>query len=361
MSERWFVRVEGKEYGPVGITTLREWQADGRLIAQNYLRRQGETAWMRASENMLLFSPEEPTVAPADPLAVQRTLPGIIRETFRIYGQGFPQFFALALLVAIPSFGINLSLAFVQVRAGQPMTPTARIAIGVVLAMLALLLVAWPIFIGGLQFAVAEISAGRPIKLGEVLRRARSFWLRVVRVGLFVYGSFLFWTALPLLAVLLVAARPSVISFFVAVFALVFQVYMAGRLFINFMFWQQTVTLGGLEGAEALRESKELARSGTRLPRWQRPLYRGAILASLWLGVFLLCSAAVELPFLMWRLRGMTSLEEAVAMMQALVNSPAPDRLTIVSYALSTLVHAFLRPLLGIAFVVLYFDAKSRR
>jgi hypothetical protein len=33
--------------------------------------------------------------------------------------------------------------------------------------------------------------------------------------------------------------------------------------------------------------------------------------------------------------------------------------MTIVSYALSSLVQTALRPLLGIAFVLLYFDAKS--
>jgi hypothetical protein len=33
--------------------------------------------------------------------------------------------------------------------------------------------------------------------------------------------------------------------------------------------------------------------------------------------------------------------------------------MTIATYALSSLVHAVLRPLLGIAFVVLYFDAKA--
>ena len=31
----------------------------------------------------------------------------------------------------------------------------------------------------------------------------------------------------------------------------------------------------------------------------------------------------------------------------------------IASYAFSSLIHALLRPLLGIAFVILYFDAKS--
>ena len=135
---------------------------------------------------------------------------------------------------------------------------------------------------------------------------------------------------------------------------------MAGRLFINFMFWQQSSTLGELEGAEALRESRDLARSRKEAPRLDRPLYRGAIIASLWVVVLLVFSAAIELPFMVARLQGITSFEQAYAMMQSLANAPAPDGMTIATYVLSSLVHAALRPLLGIAFVLLYFDARAR-
>jgi hypothetical protein len=45
---------------------------------------------------------------------------------------------------------------------------------------------------------------------------------------------------------------------------------------------------------------------------------------------------------------------------QALANASAPDALTIATYVLSTLVHALLAPIIGIAFVLLYFDAKAR-
>jgi len=39
MSDEWFVRVQGKEYGPVSTETLREWKGEGRLIRENELRR----------------------------------------------------------------------------------------------------------------------------------------------------------------------------------------------------------------------------------------------------------------------------------------------------------------------------------
>jgi hypothetical protein len=171
----------------------------------------------------------------------------------------------------------------------------------------------------------------------------------------------MFWIALPLVAVLALAASPSVIGMLVALLALAFQVYMFGRLFINFMFWQQSCALGGLEGVEALRDSKELARSRTEERRWQRPLYRGAMLASLWVLVVIGLAFAVEVPFLMWRLRGITDVDQGMAMIQALVRAPRPDAITLTTYVLSSVLNAVFRPLLGIAFVILYFDAKANR
>jgi hypothetical protein len=64
MGERWYVRVLDKEYGPVNAQTLREWKADGRLIAENELRRVGDREWTRAGDHALVF-PDE-TAATAD-------------------------------------------------------------------------------------------------------------------------------------------------------------------------------------------------------------------------------------------------------------------------------------------------------
>src|SRR6202008_1681335 len=38
MTEEWIVRVQGKEYGPADIETLREWKREGRLLPENEAR-----------------------------------------------------------------------------------------------------------------------------------------------------------------------------------------------------------------------------------------------------------------------------------------------------------------------------------
>jgi hypothetical protein len=362
MSDEWFVRVHDKEYGPVDLDELLEWKAEGRLIADNPVRRAGDADWIPAAAIPQLFPPPLPQDGTdrRDPVH-RRTFGEIIADTVRIYAKGFPQFLGLALMVAIPWTGLKLSLAFAQMPEGEPLAGTGRNAAAVAIVMLVALLAVWPIFVGGIQLATADLAARRAIRLSDILRRAASLWPRIARLAMFVYGAFMFWIGLPLVALLALAGSPSQISALLGVLVLAFLVYMFGRLFINFMFWQQSAALGGLEGVEALRDSKELARSRTEAPRWQRPLYRGAMLASIWVLIVIALGVAVELPFLMWRLRGITEVEQAVAVMQALVRAPRPDAITIATYVLSSLVNAIFRPLLGIAFVVLYFDAKAKR
>lgn len=362
MAEEWFVRVEGKQYGPVDLDALQEWKTEGRFIPQNYVRRDGESSWVLASTIPELFP--DLTSDSSEPLAPDhtRTLGEIFAQTLRVYGKGFLVFFALSLLVALPSLGFQLSFAYVHYPAeGGLLTTTTRVASAIAVVMFGLALIAWPIFLGGLQFAAGEITAGRPVRLADILRRAINFWPRIARLCLFVYGSYIFWTALPVLLILTLASTPSLASISIALLALAFQVYMAGKLFINFMFWQQSCTLGGLDAVESLRESKELARSRAGAPFWQRPLYRGAFIASVWLVILIMVSVTVELPFMAARLQGITNFEQALAVVKALSEAPAPDLMTILTNILSTLVHAVLRPLLGIAFVLLYFDAKSTR
>lgn len=355
MSDEWIVRVEGREFGPVDLDTLEEWRAEGRLIPTNEIRRENSETWQLARDVPELFPP----VAVAAVAVPARSLPAIIVETFRIYARAFPQFFLLALVVAIPSFAMQVSFAFIDVSENAVVTSQSKIASAVAVVAMVLLLVGWPVFLGGLQFGAAEIIAGRRFGIREVLRRAVSFWPRLARLSAIVYASYIFWTLIPVLAILALASGGANLLFLLlALLILAFQVYMAGRLFVNFMFWQQTSTIGGLEGVEALRESKDLARSGSALPRLRRPLYLGAILASIWLLLLLAFSSAAELPFMMVRMQSVTNLQDALALLQSLRNTPVPDALTIGSYALSSLVHAALRPLLGISFVVLYFEAK---
>ncbi len=363
MGDEWFVRVDGKEYGPVDLDTLREWQREGRLIPENELRAAGSTDWMKATQLVELFevAPAPGEIAPHDQLRRRRSIGQLIGDAFGIYRRGFLQFFGLALLVAVPSFAMQVAFAFVHTNENGTITPESKLPATLAVVMLAMMLLAWPVFVAGLQFATADLLAGQAPRFSDLWRRAIGLWPRVAKLSMFVYGSFIFWTALPLIAVLAIAANgPSVMSLLLAMFALAVQVYMAGRLFVNFLFWQQSAALADLERIEALRDSKELARSRPDAPMLDRPLYRGALLASLWLLVLLAMSAAVELPFLFVRLQGVATLPEMVTLLQKLMNAPVPDALTIATYACSSLAHAALRPLLGIVFVLLYFDAKAR-
>ena len=362
MGDEWFVRVHGKEYGPVDLDTLREWRHEGRLIPENELRAADATDWIKAHQLPELFESEQPTTSNEHDVLIQRRgLGQIVGDAIAIYWRGFATLFSLALLVAVPSFGMQLSFAYVKRAEGGGITPESilpAIAAGI---LLILVLAAWPLFIAGLQFATADLLAGRKVRFADLVRRAAASWPRIARLSLAVYGSYIFWTALPLFVILaIVGSGPSMLSLLLALFALAIQVYMAGRLFINFLFWQQSATLGGLDGVEALRDSRDLARSRPDAPSLERPMYRGALLASLWLLILLVTSAAVELPFLFARIWGITSVEQATAIMQNLLNAPAPDALTIATYVCSSLAHALLRPLLAITFVLLYFDAKAR-
>lgn len=360
MSDQWFVRVQGKEYGPVDLDTLREWQTDGRVIPQNEVRC-ADGSWIFAGAVPELFPPPPLPLRDAQYLRPRR-FREILTDTFRLYARGFPQFFALGLLVGMPALGFQISMMFIGTGgSAESVTLASRVAAGGVALCLLMLIALWPLYLAAMQLAVADLTAGRVIRTANLLRRARERWRLVAKLCLFVYGSFMFWTALPLLAVGLVASSPSLPSVLLALFALAFQVYMVGRLFINFMFWQQTAVIESGEGVEALRASQELARSG-RTDSWtERPLYRGAALASLWLVVLVATALALELPVLLWRLRGAGSIDGAVDLMDTLVKNPPADLVNVVSYIVSSLANAALHPLLGIAFVLLYFDAKARQ
>jgi hypothetical protein len=110
----------------------------------------------------------------------------------------------------------------------------------------------------------------------------------------------------------------------------------------------------------ALRESKELARCVPDAPRLDRPLYRGAIIASLWVLLLLFLLIGVQFPITLIRVGGVENPEQALALMQSLSQAKTPDALMIASDVVSALVNLILRPVLAAAFIVLYYDAKAR-
>lgn len=362
MSDQWIVRVGDQEYGPVDLEELREWKEEGRLIRENEIREPGSDRWIRAGELPEIFSDEEAGPEPAAPLVRRLSFGEMFGAGWRIYRTGFRRFFALALLVAIPSFFLQIAAPFLEMPKESGPTPLLILSALVVFASLALLVVGWPFSLAGLQLLSADLHAGRDSSLREILTRAKPLWARMFVLGLIVYGSYFLWTVIPLLVALsLAAGATSLSSLLLTLLLLLFTVYMVARLFINFLFWQQAGALGVGETMDSLRESKDLARSGGERPRVQRPLYRGAMIASLWLLVMIVLNVAIELPVVLFRMRGVTSLEQAAALLQTMATSSSPDVLSGITTLLSCLAHGVLRPLLAAIFVVLYLDTKAGR
>ena len=357
MSEQWVVRVAGREYGPVDVATLIEWKRDGHLIATNDARMIDDNEWTSASAIPGLFPPPVPP-APAPSLFARRTLGQITRDAFGLYRRGWPVYLCLTVLIALPSAALQFIPAAVDIN-GQPQ-PDFIWNASLTLTAVVALVVSWPIFLAGIQIATADLAKGESIRLRDVLRRAVNYWPRFARLCLVVYGSYFFWGAIPIVVITsMVAAQPSLISIFLALLVLAIQVFMVSRLWVNFLFWQQSATIGGHDVLDALRESRSLARSKTRKARLDRPIWRAAILASFWFLVVIALSAMVELPFAMNQMQNAMTTGDLDALMKSVTAARVPTTLTIILSLVSAIIHTLLRPLLGIAFVLLYFDAKS--
>lgn len=365
MAEEWFVRVEGKEYGPVDIDALREWKREGRLIRENEIRRPGEERWILAGELPEVFAEVEPAPPPLPPraLAGAKTWRQILADTFRIYRSGLGRFVLFGLLTSVPMFVLQWTLPkipFPDLSSGSYAVPSEMLP-PISVAMLVVLLLIWPVSAAGFQFVADDILRGRPQSFGAQFSAALRCWGRMLTAALLVYGSYFFWFFVPFAAMLaLVSSGNSVVAVFMILLIGGFMVYMNARLFINFLFWHQTVALEPNSSLAGLRESRELARSVPEAPRLDRPLYRGAIVASVWLLLLLVLTFGLQLPFMLVRFAGVANPEEAVALVQKIAESPGPDALMIAADIAAAALNLFLRPLLAAAFVVLYYDAKAR-
>ena len=65
VNDEWIVRVQGAEYGPANIETLREWKTEGRLLPSNEARRADVDLWATAAEIPGLFSAPPAVPLPA--------------------------------------------------------------------------------------------------------------------------------------------------------------------------------------------------------------------------------------------------------------------------------------------------------
>src|SRR5438874_6637245 len=366
MTEEWIVRVQGEEYGPADIDTLREWKQEGRLLPENEARNTGTDLWSTAAAIPGLFDVAALATASAGPLAhpplqVQhRRFGQILAETFHIYRKGFFQFLGLTLLVLLPSICSQLTTALMPTPKGSD--GDLRVLAGGAFAflMFVLSIAMWPVYVAGIQILTAEISDGRQPRLIAMLNDAVRFWPRVAALCIFVYGVFALLMVFGLIiAVIALAGGSSLVLVLFALALLILQVWMFGRFFVNVLFWQQFAVLENAAFIDALRESRNLARSGRDLPWFQRPLWRGAFIASLWLAFVLAVTLISEWPILHHYLNQFATTQDAQTLLQQLTEAQQARGFDISAFVPNVL-QKILQPLVGIAFVVLYLGSKIR-
>ena len=402
MPEQWIIRVEGKEYGPADLATLHEWKAEGRVLPTNPARRADVELWKTAGEIPGLFHVEPPPVQREDegqrfagselyggrpqsrpreagdsPREGERSevrnqkskskppSRNILTETFRIYFRGFFQFFCLSLLSIVPILCAEFADRFIDTATG--VTPDLRTlvawAFGTCMFVLRIVLI--PIYIAGIQILSIELATGQRIGFFSVLNGAVKYWLRVAGLGLYVCGVFFLLFVFALGIAIMVLTSSNLFSIVIALGLLAIQVWLFGKFFINVLFWQQFAVLENANAADALRESRALARSGRDLSWYQRPLWRGAFIVSLWFAFIIALTVAVfwqklvaEWPMYQDYFNQLTQTQDPQALLQKMnANLQAAQAFDYRALALN-IGERILQPLLGIAFVVLYLDSK---
>ena len=368
VSDEWIVRVQGTEYGPANIETLREWKAEGRLLPVNEARQADLDLWTTAAEIPGLFSvppvlPISEPLPPQTPIAVaRRTFAEILVETVQIYRKGFFQFLGLTLLVLLPSICSQLTTAFVQPPQGSNIDPRSVLAAGVAFLTFILSIVMWPVYIAGIQILTAEIVRGNRPGLVAMLNEAVRFWPRVAALCIFVYGVFfLLMIFVPaVIALMGLFGVPLLFVVFSTPALLILQVWMFSRFFVNVLFWQQFTVLENAEFSDSLRESRDLARSGRDLPWFQRPLWRGTFIASIWFAIVLAITLGPQWGTLQQYFNQLLTTQDPQALLQQITEAQKASGFNISAFALG-IVEKILQPLVGIAFVVLYLDSKLER
>jgi len=364
VNDEWIVRVQGTEYGPANIETLREWKGEGRLLPVNEARRADVDLWTTAGEIPGLFTVEALAAPSArrltqPPLQIsRRSFSQILTETLQIYRKGFFQFLGLTLLVLLPSICSQLTTAFVKPPSGSNVDVLSVLAAGLAFLMFILSIVMWPVYIAGIQILTAEIARGNRLGLVAVLNEAVRFWPRVAALCIFVYGVFFLLMVFGLaIAAMSLAGGSSVLLVLVAMALLILQVWMFGRFFVNVLFWQQFAVLEKAGFIDSLRESRDLARSGRDLPWFQRPLWQGAFIASIWFAVVLAITLGAQWWTLHQYLNQLMTTQDPQALLQQMTEAQKASGFNIAAFALGV-VEKVLQPLVGIAFVVIFLESK---
>jgi hypothetical protein len=363
MPEQWFVRVGERDYGPADLETLREWKREGRLLSTNFVRRTDTNVWTTAADIPDLFNEllgaavHEPQLSPT--LQQSRSFVQLMAKTLRIYGAGLFQFAGLALLTVLPSVCGQLAAAFIHARPNVNVDLSSLIAAAFGFCMLVLTIVLWPIYIAAIQIITAEFAAGRRPGLFQALNQAVRHWPRVAALCLFVYGFFFLLIAFGVgIAAIPLAAPNSLIAAISALGLLVLQVWLFGRFFINVLFWQQFAVLENAGVPEALRLSRELARSGRDLPWYRRPMWRGAFIASLWFAFVFAVAILQDWPTIMSYWNELLTSQDPQLLLQKLTVAQQSRGFDVLRFAFGVF-QRMLQPLVGIAFVVLYFASRT--
>jgi hypothetical protein len=362
MAEEWIVRVQGKEYGPADIETLREWKSEGRLLPENEARNASADLWSTAAAIPGLFDVGTLASAQAQiqpPLQTQhRSFGQILAETFQIYRKGFFQFLGLTLLVLLPSVCSQLTTPSMKTAQGS-YGDLGVLAAGLFsFFMFMLSLAMWPIYVTGIQILSAEIANGRGTGFVAVLNEAVRFWPRVAALCVFVFIVFALLILFALgIALTLAAGATSPLSIFFALALLILQVWMFGWFFITVLFWQQFAVLENAGFIDSLRGSRNLARSGRDLPWFQRPMWRAVFISSIWFALVLAITLGPQWTTLQHYFNQLATTQDPQTLLQQLTQAQQVHGFDISSFALGIL-QKILQPLLGIAFVVLYLDSK---
>ncbi len=365
MSDQWIIRVQGKEYGPADLETLREWKSDGRVLPANPARHANVEDWQTAAEIPGLFQIEPPPVQTKvgdhrSEVSDQSSRPpsrNILTETFGIYFRGFFQFLGLSLLSIVPIVCAELTSRFIDTAPGVNVDLRTLVAGGFGLCMIVLRLVLLPVYIAGIQILTLELATGNRIGFFSVLNGAVKYWPRVAGLCIFVYAIFFFLLAFGFGLLFVAASANTVLSAVIVLGLLALQVWLFSRFFINVLFWQQFVVLENLNATAALRASRKLARSGRDLSWYQRPLWRGALIVSLWIAFVLAITITPEWEMLRNYAAEVMRTQDPQALYEKM--SAAMQARGVDYQALALNVgQRVLQPLLGIAFVVLYIDSK---
>jgi hypothetical protein len=372
VTEEWIVRVDGKEYGPANIDTLREWKAEGRVLPANEARPADGELWTLAAKIPGLFD-LQPTAATAPqlihstsstqapPVPLSRGFGQILAETFRIYAKGFLQFLCLTLLVVLPSVCSQLAAMWTQGMQASDADLRVLAVGGFAFLMFVFSLAMWPVYVAGIQIFTTEIAAGRRLGFFAGINEAVRFWPRVAALGAFVFVVFALLMLFALGITLMIAAgASSLLAIFSALVLLVLQVWMFGRFFINVLFWQQFAVLENAGFIDSLRESRSLARSRRDLPWFQRPLWRGVFIASLWFAFVLAIALVSEWSTLQHYFNELATTQDPQALLQKLSEVQQARGLNVLGFTLG-LLQKILQPLVGIAFVVLYIHSRRER